>query len=98
MGGQRSGAGVAAAHSASGHCAGAHADRRNGAGLADLLRNTPAVCRRCDIHPAVLDAFEAGMLAALEMRRTPRGLRVDEAAFAALLKQAARRDGRCTSR
>ncbi|WP_175912264.1 MULTISPECIES: DNA topoisomerase IB [unclassified Burkholderia] len=58
--------------------------------VADILRNTPAVCRRCYIHPAVLDAFEAGMLAALEVRRSPRGLRVDEAAFAALLEQAVR--------
>ncbi|KVC45501.1 DNA topoisomerase [Burkholderia diffusa] len=58
--------------------------------VADILRNTPAVCRRCYIHPAVLDAFEAGMLAALEVRRSPRGLRADEAAFAALLEQAAR--------
>lgn len=58
--------------------------------VAEVLRNTPAVCRRCYIHPVVLDTFEAGMLAALQVRRTPRGLRVDEAAFAALLEQAAR--------
>ncbi|MDN7907915.1 DNA topoisomerase IB [Burkholderia diffusa] len=62
--------------------------------VADILRNTPAVCRRCYIHPAVLDAFEAGMLAALEVRHSPRGLRVDEAAFAALLGQAARQSSR----
>ncbi|WP_236858247.1 DNA topoisomerase IB [Burkholderia metallica] len=59
--------------------------------VADLLRNTPAVCRRCYIHPAVLDAFEAGMLATLAVMRTPRGLRVDEAAFVALLASASRR-------
>ncbi|UEP25532.1 DNA topoisomerase IB [Burkholderia ambifaria] len=58
--------------------------------VADTLRNTPAVCRRCYIHPVVLDTFEAGLLATLEVRRTPRGLRADEAAFAALLEQAAR--------
>ncbi|QTD94964.1 DNA topoisomerase IB [Burkholderia anthina] len=57
--------------------------------VADRLRNTPAVCRRCYIHPVVLDTFEAGLLAALEVRRTPRGLRVDEAAFVALLENAA---------
>lgn len=56
----------------------------------DAEVNTPAVCRRCYIHPVVLDTFEAGVLAALEVRSTPRGLRVDEAAFAALLEQAAR--------
>ncbi|AJY11345.1 DNA topoisomerase IB [Burkholderia dolosa] len=59
--------------------------------VADMLRNTPAVCRRCYIHPAVLDAFESGTLDTLEVLRTPRGLRVDEAAFAALLALAARR-------
>ncbi|RKT99468.1 DNA topoisomerase [Burkholderia sp. Nafp2/4-1b] len=64
--------------------------------VAEILRNTPAVCRRCYIHPVVLDTFEAGTLGALEVRRTPRGLRVDEAAFAALLEQAARRDRRRT--
>ncbi|MFT9639708.1 DNA topoisomerase IB, partial [Alcaligenes phenolicus] len=62
--------------------------------VAELLRNTPAVCRRCYIHPAVLDAFEAGTLAALAVRRTPRGLRADEAAFVALLGAARRRAGR----
>jgi len=62
--------------------------------VAELLRNTPAVCRRCYIHPAVLDAFEAGTLAALAVRRTPRGLRADEAAFVALLVTASRRAGR----
>lgn len=62
--------------------------------VAELLRNTPAVCRRCYIHPAVLDAFEAGALATLAVSRTPRGLRVDEAAFVALLRYAGRRIGK----
>ncbi|VWC74114.1 DNA topoisomerase [Burkholderia contaminans] len=62
--------------------------------VADLLRNTPAVCRRCYIHPDVLDAFESGALATLAVSRTPRGLRVDEAAFAALLGCAGRRTGK----
>lgn len=51
--------------------------------VAEILCNTPAVCRRCYIHPVVLETFEGGMLAAPEVRRTPRGLRADEAAFAA---------------
>jgi DNA topoisomerase-1 len=62
--------------------------------VAALLRNTPAVCRRCYIHPAVIAAFEADELQGLADCRPRRGLRVDEAAFASLLastaKQAAR--------
>jgi DNA topoisomerase-1 len=59
--------------------------------VASTLRNTPAVCRRCYIHPAVIEAFEAGELAGLPKVRTRRGLRADEAAFASLLAREARR-------
>lgn len=59
--------------------------------VASALRNTPAVCRRCYIHPAVVEAFEAGELAGLPKVRTRRGLRADEAAFATLLAREARR-------
>jgi len=59
--------------------------------VAATLRNTPAVCRRCYIHPAVIEAFEAGELGELPKVRTRRGLRADEAAFAALLAREARR-------
>ncbi|AWV04489.1 DNA topoisomerase IB [Burkholderia sp. JP2-270] len=59
--------------------------------VAALLHNTPAVCRRCYIHPAVLDAFESGELDKLKGVRTPRGLRAEEAAFAALLASTSRR-------
>jgi DNA topoisomerase-1 len=59
--------------------------------VAALLRNTPAVCRRCYIHPAVISAFEADELQDLPPGRARRGLKVDEAAFAALLAQADRR-------
>ncbi|RQS03763.1 DNA topoisomerase IB [Burkholderia sp. Bp9002] len=59
--------------------------------VAALLRNTPAICRRCYIHPAVLDAFESGALAALEPFPPRRGLHADEAAFTALLARLARR-------
>jgi DNA topoisomerase-1 len=31
--------------------------------VAGMLRNTPAVCRACYVHPAVLEAYEAGSLA-----------------------------------
>ncbi|WP_246794330.1 DNA topoisomerase IB [Burkholderia perseverans] len=59
--------------------------------VATLLRNTPAVCRRCYIHPVVLDSFEAGELCLLGPCPVPRGLRSDEARFAALLLLTARR-------
>jgi DNA topoisomerase-1 len=61
-----------------------------------LLRNTPAICRRCYVHPALLDAYHAGTL--LDLATPPRrtGLRVDEAALALFLKraEAAERAGR----
>jgi DNA topoisomerase-1 len=59
--------------------------------VAGLLRNTPAVCRRCYIHPAVISAFEADELQDLQPGRAQRGLKVDEAAFAALLARAEQR-------
>jgi DNA topoisomerase-1 len=59
--------------------------------VAALLRNTPAVCKRCYIHPEIISAFEAGELGTLLPKATLRGLKVDEAAFVALLAQASRR-------
>nr|WKF61556.1 hypothetical protein HUO10_006087 [Paraburkholderia busanensis] len=59
--------------------------------VAVLLRNTPAVCRRCYIHPAVISAFEADELQTLPPGQARRGLRVDEVAFAALLAHAEKR-------
>ncbi|MFL9858665.1 DNA topoisomerase IB [Paraburkholderia madseniana] len=59
--------------------------------VATLLRNTPAVCRRCYIHPAVISAFEADELQDLPPGQARRGLKVDEAAFAVLLAQADKR-------
>jgi len=59
--------------------------------VATLLRNTPAVCKRCYIHPEVIAAFEAGELQSLLPQRTKRHMKVDEAAFAALLAQLEKR-------
>jgi DNA topoisomerase-1 len=59
--------------------------------VAVLLRNTPAVCRRCYIHPVVISAFEADELQGLPSGQPRRGLRVDEVAFAALLALAEKR-------
>ncbi|CAG4893508.1 DNA topoisomerase IB [Paraburkholderia gardini] len=66
--------------------------------VATLLRNTPAVCRRCYIHPAVISAFEADELQDLPSRQARRGLKVDEAAFAALLARTARRAAKLARR
>ncbi|MFM0204559.1 DNA topoisomerase IB [Paraburkholderia fungorum] len=59
--------------------------------VAALLRNTPAVCRRCYIHPVIISAFEADELQSLPPGQARRGLRVDEVAFAALLAHAEKR-------
>jgi DNA topoisomerase-1 len=57
--------------------------------VAARLGNTRAVCRRCYIHPAVLDAYLAGDLPAAlarpESGRKRQGLTSHEAAVAALL-------------
>jgi DNA topoisomerase-1 len=44
-------------------------------GVASRLGNTRAVCRKCYVHPAVLAAFERGMLARAFARRAGRGAR-----------------------
>ena len=62
--------------------------------VAGRLRNTAAVCRKCYIHPAVLEAYTEGVLVATGKtgaRRKP-GLDADEAAVLALLSRRAGRD------
>ncbi|WP_397448088.1 DNA topoisomerase IB [Pseudomonas sp. NA-150] len=54
--------------------------------VARILGNTPAVCRRCYIHPAVLEAFLLGELAKLPRARQRKGLRVEEVALASFLQ------------
>jgi DNA topoisomerase-1 len=62
--------------------------------VATLLRNTPAVCRRCYIHPEVIAAFDAGALTDLPPPTARRHMKIDEIAFAALLAQIAKRNMR----
>ncbi len=72
--------------------------------VAGLLGNTRSVCRASYIHPAVLDAFEAGDLegraptpapSPLRRREVPRGgLSPDERAFLRVLERRAREDAR----
>ncbi|NUT76770.1 DNA topoisomerase IB [Pseudomonas sp. C1C7] len=53
------------------------------------LGNTPAVCRKCYIHPAVLEGFPLGRLAELPRPRVRKGLRAEEVALAMLLEKLA---------
>ena len=61
--------------------------------VAMMLGNTPSVCRKCYVHPAVLEAYQAGQLVHGLPRRakTPRlprsALRPDERAVLAFLQR-----------
>lgn len=55
--------------------------------VAKQLGNTPAVCRKCYIHPAVLDGFMLGALAELPRPRVRKGLRAEEVGLAMYLEQ-----------
>ena len=62
--------------------------------VAERLGNTPSVCRKCYVHPAVLDGYREGtMLEALKQRAeyeivdTLAGLKPEEAAVLAFLQQ-----------
>ncbi len=62
--------------------------------VARLLRNTPAVCRKCYVHPAIIGAFEAGELAdAISVSRR-RGLKNGEASLVVFLEKEAKRRAR----
>lgn len=50
------------------------------------LGNTPAVCRKCYIHPALLEGFAQGELARLPRSRKRQGLKAEEAALARFLR------------
>jgi len=54
--------------------------------VAERLGNTPAVCRRCYIHPAVLEHYALGRLAALPGRRVRKGLDTEEVALLLFLQ------------
>jgi DNA topoisomerase-1 len=57
--------------------------------VAQRLRNTPAVCRKCYVHPAIIERYlELGKLPAFSSRST--ALDAEEGAVASLLRRAAR--------
>ncbi|MFJ7281713.1 DNA topoisomerase IB [Pseudomonas sp. NPDC099000] len=55
--------------------------------VARQLGNTPAVCRKCYIHPAVLEGFMLGALAELPRPRLRKGLRAEEVGLAMFLEK-----------
>jgi len=61
--------------------------------VAHRLGNTPSVCRKCYIHPAVLDAYLTGAMATLladlkpSTTTHPHALRPEEHALMHLLEQ-----------
>jgi DNA topoisomerase I len=61
--------------------------------VAGRLGNTPAVCRKCYVHPAVVEAYLAGELA---LRRAPHSPALDpaEAAVLAFLRRGIARHGK----
>lgn len=72
--------------------------------VAERLGNTRAVCRKCYIHPAVLDSYMGGVMAALiekeieaEKREDRTALRAEEAVLIRLLEQASARANGHTS-
>ena len=54
--------------------------------VAARMGNTPAICRKSYIHPALLEAYAAGRLACDAARRSP-SLRQEERAFLRFLQQ-----------
>jgi DNA topoisomerase-1 len=55
--------------------------------VARQLGNTPAVCRKCYIHPAVVDGFMQGALAELPRSSRRKRLRAEEVALAVFLEK-----------
>lgn len=55
--------------------------------VAKQLGNTPAVCRKCYIHPAVLEHFSLGELSRLPRPRVRKGLKAEEVALAMFLER-----------
>lgn len=61
--------------------------------VAHQLRNTMAVCRKCYVHPDVIDAYLAGALQARGRAPSATRLRADEARLLQLLSCGSRKNG-----
>ena len=55
--------------------------------VADQLGNTAAICRKCYVHPAILETYSAGTFALNTNGRPSASLRKEEAAVLAFLRQ-----------
>ncbi|MBD9484277.1 DNA topoisomerase IB [Pseudomonas sp. PDM14] len=55
--------------------------------VAKQLGNTPAICRKCYIHPAVIEAFLAGELGNVRAGGVRKGLREEESMLMRFLEQ-----------
>ncbi len=54
--------------------------------VARRLANTPAICRKCYVHPVVVERFMSDSLPTIKTPAAPRGLRADERRFLAFLE------------
>ena len=65
------------------------------ADVSEQLRNTPSVCRKCYVHPAVIEAYERGTLKlpTLEHIRAKTGLSPNERALLRMLRAYERERG-----
>jgi DNA topoisomerase-1 len=62
--------------------------------VASRLGNTPSVCRKCYVHPTILESYLDGTMletmqqeAEAELKKSLRGLRAEEAAVLAFLER-----------
>jgi DNA topoisomerase-1 len=69
--------------------------------VAARLGNTPTICRKCYVHPEVLDTYLAGAFVRdvkgrveAELRRNLKGLRAEEAAVLVLLQRRLAREAK----
>lgn len=53
--------------------------------VSERLGNTPAICRRCYVHPAVIEAYQDGTLA--DLKATKKGIPPEEAFILRLLDE-----------
>ena len=66
--------------------------------VARQLGNTPSVCRKCYIHPAVLEGFLLGTLKELPRPRVRKGLSIEEAGLTMFLKRVAQATQACEAK
>lgn len=63
--------------------------------VAARLGNTPAVCRKCYVHPLLVERYMQGALPPVERVAAPRGLRADERRLLRLLAEETNAPGAC---